>query len=151
MIRRSIYRVLSDPWGFRIFCLAFFVPAVLAIGWFAQNLFKLFGDTGGFIAVAAILSASAWYGYRTSVKDGFTDAEIKADVKSGLFSVLKTPIYAGALILLASIFLFQPLYNLNPALGDKIFPNLGLLGFLVVVVLTIRRNLRLRRASRVRR
>jgi hypothetical protein len=150
MIRRSIYRVLTDPWGYRLFCLALFVPSILGISWFAQNSFRLFGDAGGFIALAAILGASVWYGYRTSVKDGFSDAEIRADVKNGLIGVLKTPIYAGALILLASIFIFQPVYNLNPALGDKIIPPVILLGLCTVIVATIRQR-QSRRRPPVRR
>ena len=77
MIRRSIHRVLSDPWGYRLLCLALFVPAFLGISWFAQNSFSLFGDAGGFVVLAAILGAAAWYGYRTSIKDGFSDAEIR--------------------------------------------------------------------------
>jgi hypothetical protein len=145
MIRRSIYRVLTDPWGYRLFCLALFLPMIFGVSWLAQNSFKLFGEVGGFIALAAILGASFWYGYRTSVKDGFSDEEIKADVKNGLIGVLKTPIYAGALLLLASIFTLQPLYNLNPAFGDKLIPPAILLGLCSIIVATIRQRRSLRR------
>jgi hypothetical protein len=143
-MRRAIHRVLSSPWGFRALCVAIFLPAITAVGWLAENGFRFFGLVGGFATCAAILGASFWLGYRLTRNAGFTRNEIKADLKRVFAALLKTPIFSAMLILIASIFAFEPLYVLNPELGDRIIWPVVFAGLILVAILSIKRRRSLR-------
>lgn len=81
MIVRTVHRILSHPWGFRLVCLAVFVPAMVGVKLATKSYLAAYGDEGaylGMVALVAFIAAqpdprpSRPEAIRALLKDGLT-------------------------------------------------------------------------------